>query len=86
MRGQSGHVELASAARGGFDRRPADRIARRDRRRHQFGAILRLAFDSGNVLSQINLGQPLALGPAVWHERLLLVGGDGTLHIVAEPK
>lgn len=50
------------------------------------GTIYRLAPDSGNVLSQTALGQPLALGPVLWHERLLCAGSDGTLHVVAEPK
>jgi len=50
------------------------------------GTIYRLAPDTGKVLSQIQLGQPLAVGPQRWHERLLFGGSDGTLHLVAEPK
>ena len=50
------------------------------------GTVYRLAADSGKVLSQVALGQPLALGPVRWHERLLFAGSDGALHVLAEPK
>ncbi|MBI2823160.1 MAG: PQQ-binding-like beta-propeller repeat protein [Planctomycetia bacterium] len=50
------------------------------------GTIYRLASDSGRVLAQFDLGQPIAFGPARWHDRLLLAGRDGTLHVTSEPK
>jgi outer membrane protein assembly factor BamB len=50
------------------------------------GSVYRIAPDTGKVVSEIALGQPLALGPVRWHDRLLFAGSDGTLYVVAEPK
>ena len=50
------------------------------------GTVYRLAADTGRVLAQVELGQPIAFGPARWHDRLLLAGRDGTLHVTGEPK
>jgi len=50
------------------------------------GEVYRLAPDSGKVLTEMALRQPLAVGPVLWHERLLFADSDGTLHIIAEPK
>ena len=50
------------------------------------GTVYRIAPDSGKVLTEVALGQPLALGPVRWHDRLLFAGSDGTLHVVAEPE
>ncbi len=50
------------------------------------GGVYRLAPDTGKILSEVRLGQPLSVGPQRWHERLLFGGSDGTLHLVAEPK
>jgi outer membrane protein assembly factor BamB len=50
------------------------------------GTLYRLAADTGKIVAETPLGQPLAVGPVRWHDRLLLAGSDGTLHVVAEPK
>ncbi len=50
------------------------------------GSVVKLATDSGKVLTQAAHTQPLALGPSPWHGRLVFAGSDGTLHIVTEPK
>jgi outer membrane protein assembly factor BamB len=47
------------------------------------GTVYRLATDTGKELGKIELAQPIAAGPLVFKDGLLLVGHDGTLHVVS---
>jgi len=49
------------------------------------GTVFSLAADTGKELGKQDLGQPIAAGPLAWHEGLLVVGHDGTLHVVNNP-
>ncbi|MEX0938756.1 MAG: PQQ-binding-like beta-propeller repeat protein [Pirellulales bacterium] len=49
------------------------------------GTVRRLSAASGEVLGEIEVGQPLASGPALWRDRCALVADDGTLLLTAIP-
>jgi outer membrane protein assembly factor BamB len=49
------------------------------------GTVFRLAADTGKELGKQELEQPIAAGPIAWREGLLVVGPDGTLHVISNP-
>jgi outer membrane protein assembly factor BamB len=49
------------------------------------GAVWRVKADSGQTSSAIEVGQPLAAGPALFGPRLVLSAADGTLLVVEPP-
>lgn len=49
------------------------------------GTVYRIAVDSGQELGRVEVGEPLASGPLLSGDRLVVAGHDGTLHRVRVP-
>ncbi len=49
------------------------------------GAVVTLNPQTGEQVSIAESGLPVIGGPVLWRDRLLLVGDDGSLHIISQP-
>jgi hypothetical protein len=47
------------------------------------GAVWRIAGDSGQLVQQMELGEPIDSGPVAFGPRMVLCGHDGSVHIVS---
>ena len=49
------------------------------------GVVWKADATSGKELAKVDLGQPLATGPVLWGDRLLIGGHDGSLYEISAP-
>jgi len=49
------------------------------------GVVWRVEASSGKELGKVDIGRPLATGPVLWGDRIVIGGPDGSLYQISPP-